>query len=55
MLFVNRPQDLHFSYCRYLENSLREEFGWAGTPIRLVIKKKKGKAKQTFKRDHRDH
>ena len=55
VLFVNRPQDLHFSYCRYLENSLREEFGWAGTPIRLVIKKKKGKAKQTFKRDHRDH
>lgn len=46
VIFANRPQDLHFSYTRYLENSLRESFGWEGTPIRLVLKKKKGKAKR---------
>lgn len=46
VLFVNRPQDVHFSYARYLENSLRAEFGWEGTPIRLVLKKKKGAPKR---------
>ena len=46
VLFVNRPQDVHFSYARYLENALRAEFGWAGTPIRLVLKKKKGTPKK---------
>jgi GTPase len=55
VLFVNRPQDIHFSYARYLENSLRDEFGWQGTPIRLVLKKKKGKPKKMRKRDHQDH
>ena len=34
-LFVNDPELLHFSYARYLENQLREHFGFAGVPLRL--------------------
>lgn len=34
-LFVNDPDLLHFSYARYLENQLREHFGFAGVPLRL--------------------
>ncbi|HEX3046301.1 MAG TPA: ribosome biogenesis GTPase Der [Bacillota bacterium] len=35
---VNRPDGFHFSYQRYLENKLREEFNFTGTPIRFEIK-----------------
>ena len=35
IVFVNDPELIHFSYRRYLENQLREAFGFAGTPIRL--------------------
>jgi len=38
MLYVNDPKLLHFTYMRYLENCLREEYGFLGTPIRLVAK-----------------
>jgi len=38
VFFVNDTQLLHFSYERYLENGLREAFGFAGTPIRLVFR-----------------
>jgi len=38
VLFVNDAELFHFSYQRYLENRLRETFGFAGTPIRFVIK-----------------
>ncbi|MDD2212567.1 MAG: ribosome biogenesis GTPase Der [Clostridia bacterium] len=40
ILFVNDPNLLHFSYLRYLENKLRENFGFEGTPIRITIKKR---------------
>ncbi|GAW93237.1 ribosome biogenesis GTPase Der [Calderihabitans maritimus] len=40
ILFVNDPDLFHFSYRRYLENQLREAFGFEGTPIGLVIRKK---------------
>ena len=33
--FVNHPDGIHFSYQRYLTNSLRKEFGFLGTPVRL--------------------
>ena len=42
ILFVNEPELIHFSYMRFLENSLRESFGFEGTPIRLVLRGKKG-------------
>ena len=38
VFFVNDPQLVHFSYQRYLENRLRQSFGFAGTPIRFVFK-----------------
>jgi GTP-binding protein len=37
---VNDPALVHFSYRRYLENSIREAFGFTGTPLRLIFKKK---------------
>jgi GTP-binding protein len=41
ILFVNDPQLIHFSYVRFLENRLRETFGFEGTPIRLILRGKK--------------
>jgi GTP-binding protein len=38
VFFVNDASLLHFSYQRYLENKLRQSFGFTGTPIRLVFK-----------------
>ena len=38
MIYVNDPKLMHFSYLRYLENQLRAEYGFLGTPIRIVIK-----------------
>jgi len=35
---VNDASPIHFSYRRYLENKLRQSFGFAGTPLRLVFK-----------------
>lgn len=38
MIYVNDPKLAHFSYIRYLENSIRKEYPFTGTPIRLVLK-----------------
>lgn len=38
LLFVNDPKLGHFTYTRYLENRIREEYPFTGTPIRLVLK-----------------
>ena len=38
VFFVNDVKLIHFSYRRYLENKLRQAFGFAGTPLRLVLK-----------------
>jgi GTP-binding protein len=40
-LSVNQPVDLHFSYKRYLENRIREAFGFEGTPVRLHVRHRK--------------
>lgn len=40
ILFVNDPELMHFSYARYLENKIRENFGFEGTPIRFIIRKR---------------
>jgi GTP-binding protein len=38
IIFTNDPAQVHFSYRRYLENKLREAFGFAGTAIRLSFR-----------------
>jgi GTP-binding protein len=38
---INQPVDLHFSYRRYLENRIREAFGFEGTPIRLRVRERR--------------
>jgi len=41
--FLNFPEGIHFSYRRYLINSLRKRFGFYGTPVRLILSgKRKG-------------
>ncbi|MBE0480322.1 MAG: ribosome biogenesis GTPase Der [Dehalococcoidia bacterium] len=40
IFFVNDPTLVHFSYQRYLENQLREAFGFGGIPIKIVFKRK---------------
>lgn len=37
LFFVNDPELMHFSYLRYLENQLRQNFGFEGTPLRLKV------------------
>ena len=43
VLFVNDPNLMHFSYKRYLENQLRNTFGFEGTPIRLFVRQREEK------------
>jgi GTP-binding protein len=38
MIYVNDPKLMHFTYLRYLENQIRKEYGFIGTPIRIVTK-----------------
>ena len=39
-LFSNYPELVHFSYVRYIENCLREAFGFNGTPIKIFLRKR---------------
>ena len=39
-VFVNSKKLFHFSYERYLVNKLREEYGFKGTPIRMLVREK---------------
>jgi len=41
LIYVNDPKLAHFTYRRYIENQLRKEYGFLGTPIRVVMKGKK--------------
>jgi GTP-binding protein len=41
VLFTNQKQPLHFAYERFLENQLREKFGFVGTPVRWVQRVRK--------------
>ncbi len=44
VFFVNDPELMHFSYLRYLENSLRKALMLTGTPIRLLVRQKSGQS-----------
>lgn len=43
VLFVNSKDLMHFSYQRYIENRIRDTFGFTGTPIRMFIRERKEK------------
>ena len=43
VLFVNDKDLFHFSYKRFIENQIRENFGFEGTPIRLIIRERSKK------------
>ncbi len=43
ILFVNNPELLHFSYRRFLENQLRENYGFEGTPLRIFTRRRDNK------------
>lgn len=41
VIFVNDKELMHFSYTRYLENRIRDTFGFRGTPLKFVIRERK--------------
>lgn len=41
VIFVNDKELMHFSYTRYLENQIRETFGFKGTPFKFIIRERK--------------
>ena len=45
VIFVNDKELMHFSYTRYLENKIREAFGFKGTSLRFFIRERKDKEK----------
>jgi GTPase len=53
VLFTNQLKPLHFSYQRFLENQLREEFDFIGTPIRFTQRLKKRGSRQRERPDPR--
>ncbi|MBE5862243.1 MAG: ribosome biogenesis GTPase Der [Lachnospiraceae bacterium] len=40
VIFVNDKELMHFSYTRYIENQIRETFGFKGTPLRFIIRER---------------
>ncbi len=40
VIFVNDKELMHFSYTRYIENKIREAFGFRGTPLRFIIRER---------------
>ncbi len=43
VIFVNDKKLMHFSYLRYLENQIRETFGFKGTPLKFIVRERKEK------------
>ncbi len=43
VIFVNDKELMHFSYTRYIENQIRQTFGFKGTPLRFIIRERKEK------------
>jgi GTP-binding protein len=41
VIFVNDKDLMHFSYTRYIENKIRETFGFRGTPLKFIIRERK--------------
>ncbi len=43
VIFVNDKELMHFSYTRYIENQIRDTFGFAGTPLHFIIREREEK------------
>lgn len=43
VIFVNDKELMHFSYTRYIENQIRDTFGFKGTPLKFLIRERKEK------------
>ena len=43
VIFVNDKELMHFSYTRYIENRIRDAFGFRGTPLKFIIRERKEK------------
>ena len=43
ILFINDPELMHFSYRRYLENKIRQTYGFEGTPIRIFLRQREAR------------
>lgn len=43
VIFVNDKELMHFSYVRYIENQIRQAFGFRGTPLRFIIRERNDK------------
>ena len=43
VIFVNDKNLMHFSYVRYLENRIRESFGFKGTALKFIVRERSGK------------
>ena len=41
VFFVNDPELVHFSYERFLENRIRDAFGFEGTPIKVIFRERR--------------
>ncbi|MBR6344494.1 MAG: ribosome biogenesis GTPase Der [Lachnospiraceae bacterium] len=41
VIFVNDKELMHFSYTRYIENQIRDSFGFKGTPLKFIIRERK--------------
>ena len=41
VIFVNDKELMHFSYTRYIENRIRDTFGFRGTPLKFIIRERK--------------
>ena len=43
VIFVNEKKLMHFSYLRYLENRIRESFGFRGTALKFIVRERREK------------
>ena len=43
VLFVNDKELMHYSYTRYIENRVRDAFGFKGTPLKFIVRERKEK------------
>lgn len=51
VIFVNDKELMHFSYTRYIENKIREAFGFKGTPLKFIIRERKENNHDTSESD----